>query len=125
MCGYNVLHPMGWDAFGLPAEQVRRRNEHHPRITTGRNIDTFRRQNQMLGFSYDWIGKSIQPIRIISNGPQWIFLQLYDTWYDVEGKRGRPMPELPIPDEGAHTRNERGRAYQGQQAPGVSDRSAG
>ena len=54
MNGYNVLHPMGWDAFGLPAEQYAIETGTHPRETTQRNIDTFRRQIQMLGFSYDW-----------------------------------------------------------------------
>src|SRR5947207_13235929 len=54
MRGYNVLHPMGWDAFGLPAEQYAIKTNTHPRITTERNIDTFRRQIRMLGLSYDW-----------------------------------------------------------------------
>src|SRR5579883_2563765 len=54
MCGFNVLHPMGWDAFGLPAEQYAIETGTHPRVTTQRNIDTFRRQIKMLGFSYDW-----------------------------------------------------------------------
>ena len=54
MGGFNVLHPMGWDAFGLPAEQYAISTGTHPRVTTAKNIDTFRRQIQMLGFSYDW-----------------------------------------------------------------------
>src|SRR5262245_43823258 len=54
MCGYNVLHPMGWDAFGLPAEQYAIQTGTHPRTTTEQNINTFRRQIKMLGFSYDW-----------------------------------------------------------------------
>ena len=54
MRGFNVLHPMGWDAFGLPAEQYAVQTNTHPRITTQTNIDTFRRQIKSLGFSYDW-----------------------------------------------------------------------
>src|SRR5579864_9324407 len=54
MKGYNVLHPMGWDAFGLPAEQYAIKTNTHPRITTEQNIETFRRQIRMLGLSYDW-----------------------------------------------------------------------
>src|SRR6185503_12310406 len=52
--GYNVLHPMGWDSFGLPAEQYAVRTGTHPRVTTQKNIDTFRKQLRSLGFSYDW-----------------------------------------------------------------------
>ncbi len=54
MGGFNVLHPMGWDAFGLPAEQYAIETGTHPRVTTRRNIETFRRQIESLGFSYDW-----------------------------------------------------------------------
>src|ERR1700736_1929635 len=54
MRGHNVLHPMGWDAFGLPAEEHARKTGTHPRTETQKNIDTFRRQIKMLGFSYDW-----------------------------------------------------------------------
>src|SRR5262245_20227480 len=54
MRGFNVLHPMGWDAFGLPAEQYAVEHNVHPRETTRRNIETFRRQLQQIGFSYDW-----------------------------------------------------------------------
>ena len=57
MRGKHVLHPMGWDAFGLPAEEHAIKTGTHPRITTEKNIGTFRRQLKMLGFSYDWIGK--------------------------------------------------------------------
>jgi leucyl-tRNA synthetase len=99
MRGFNVLHPMGWDAFGLPAEQHAIDTGTHPRATTEQNIATFRRQIQMLGFSYDW-GREVDttdPAYV--KWTQWIFLQLFDTWYDPEQKRGRPIRELPIPDD--------------------------
>src|SRR5213595_1571474 len=99
MCGFNVLHPMGWDAFGLPAEQYAIETGTHPRDTTQRNIDTFRRQIKMLGFSYDWDREVDTTDPAYFKWTQWIFLQLFDTWYDPEQKRGRPIRELPIPDE--------------------------
>jgi leucyl-tRNA synthetase len=97
MKGFNVLHPMGWDAFGLPAEQYAIETGTHPRETTQRNIDTFRRQIKMLGFSYDWDREIDTTDPGYFKWTQWIFLQLFDTWYDPEQKRGRPISELPIP----------------------------
>jgi leucyl-tRNA synthetase len=97
MRGYNVLHPMGWDAFGLPAEQYAIETGTHPRVTTQKNIDTFRRQIKMLGFSYDWDREVDTTDPKYFKWTQWIFLQIFDTWYDEEQKRGRPIAELPIP----------------------------
>jgi leucyl-tRNA synthetase len=97
MCGFNVLHPMGWDAFGLPAEQYAIETGTHPRVTTQKNIDTFRRQIKMLGFSYDWDREVDTTDPNYFKWTQWIFLQIFDTWYDEEQKRGRPIAELPIP----------------------------
>ncbi len=77
MCGYNVLHPMGWDAFGLPAEQYAIETGTHPRITTQRNIDNFRRQIQSLGFSYDWDREVSTCDPAYYKWTQWIFIQLY------------------------------------------------
>src|SRR3989442_10730120 len=77
MRGYNVLHPMGWDAFGLPAEQYAIDTGTHPAITTRRNIDTFRRQIKMLGFSYDWTREVDTTDPEYFKWTQWIFLQLY------------------------------------------------
>jgi leucyl-tRNA synthetase len=99
MRGFNVLHPMGWDAFGLPAEQYAINTGTHPRVTTERNIATFRRQIQMLGFSYDWDREIDTTDPNYFRWTQWIFLQLFDTWYDAEQTRGRPIAELPIPPE--------------------------
>src|SRR5262252_4020285 len=89
---------MGWDAFGLPAEQYAIETGTHPRVTTENNIATFRRQIQMLGFSYDWDREVDTTDPDYFRWTQWIFLVLYDTWYDAEQKRGRPIAELPIPD---------------------------
>ncbi len=99
MRGDNVLHPMGWDAFGLPAEQYAINTGTHPRLTTENNINNFRRQIQMLGFSYDWEREVDTTDPAYFRWTQWIFLQLFDTWYDAEQKRGRPIVELPIPPE--------------------------
>jgi leucyl-tRNA synthetase len=109
MRGKHVLHPMGWDAFGLPAEEHAIKTGTHPRITTYKNIETFRRQLKMLGFSYDWSREFATTDPDYYRWTQWIFLQVFDTWYDPEhvwtgpdgvtrtGK-GRPISELPIPD---------------------------
>jgi leucyl-tRNA synthetase len=99
MRGFNVLHPMGWDAFGLPAEQYAINTGTHPRITTEKNIANFRRQIQMLGFSYDWDREIDTTDPDYFRWTQWIFLQLFDTWYDCDQKQGRPIAELPIPPE--------------------------
>ncbi len=84
MRGFNVLHPMGWDAFGLPAEQYAVSTNTHPRITTQTNIDTFRRQIKSLGFSYDWDREIDTTDPGYYRWTQWIFLKIYDTWYDPD-----------------------------------------
>jgi leucyl-tRNA synthetase len=99
MKGDNVLHPIGWDAFGLPAEQYAIQTGTHPRVTTQKNIETFRRQIKMLGFSYDWDREVDTTDPNYYKWTQWIFLEIYDTWYDAEARRGRPIRELPIPPE--------------------------
>lgn len=108
MRGKQVLHPMGWDAFGLPAEEHAIKTGTHPRITTEKNIGTFRRQLKMLGFSYDWTREFATTDPDYYRWTQWIFLQLFDTWYDADCQwtgsdgvnrtgKGRPIAELPIP----------------------------
>ncbi len=114
MQGYNVLHPMGWDAFGLPAEQYAIETGTHPRITTQKNIETFRRQIKMLGFSYDWDREVDTTDLNYFKWTQWIFLQIFDTWYDPQQKRGRPISELPIPEDVQKLGQEFVRAYQNQ-----------
>src|SRR5262249_40102776 len=91
MNGFNVLHPMGWDAFGLPAEKHAVRTGVHPSITTRNSVVTFRRQIQMLGFSYDWDREVDTTDPDYFKWTQWIFLQLFDTWYDPQQQKGRPI----------------------------------
>ena len=97
--GETVLHPMGFDAFGLPAEEHAIKTGEHPRIQTQRNIDNFTRQLKMLGFSYDWDRMVSTTDEDYFRWTQWIFLVLYDTWFDVDAQKGRPIAELPIPAE--------------------------
>ena len=78
MRGYNVLHPMGWDAFGLPAEQHAVQTGTHPRLTTKKNIDNFRRQIQAMGFSYDWAREIDTTDPKYFRWTQWIFLKLHE-----------------------------------------------
>ncbi|MCR5162794.1 MAG: leucine--tRNA ligase [Thermoguttaceae bacterium] len=99
MNGVSVMHPMGWDAFGLPAEQYAKKTGIHPRITTEKNVANFRRQLKMLGFSYDWDRELATTDVDYFRWTQKIFLILFDTWYDPEQKKGRPIAELPIPDD--------------------------
>jgi leucyl-tRNA synthetase len=86
MCGFDVLHPMGWDAFGLPAEQHAIQTGTHPRETTRRNIDTFRRQLQALGFSYDWSREVDTTDPNYVRWTQWIFLKLFHRGLAFQGE---------------------------------------
>jgi len=94
MLGFNVLHPMGWDAFGLPAEQHAVDTGTHPRITTEKNINNFRRQLKLLGFSYDWDREVSTTDPEYYRWTQWIFLQLFNSWYDDAAQKARPIAEL-------------------------------
>lgn len=98
MKGFNVLHPMGWDAFGLPAEQYAIQTGTHPSITTKNNCDTFRRQIKELGLSYDWDKEINTTDPKYFKWTQWIFIRLYNTWFDEKQQKGRPISELPIPE---------------------------
>lgn len=99
MRGKTVMHPMGFDAFGLPAEEHAIKTGTHPRVQTEANINTFRRQLKMLGFSYDWDRELATTDIGYVRWTQWIFLQIYDTWYDQQQGRGRPIAELSIPSD--------------------------
>jgi leucyl-tRNA synthetase len=94
MQGHNVLHPMGWDAFGLPAEQYAIKTGQHPRITTDANIVNFRRQLKSLGFAYDWDREVNTTDPGYVRWTQWIFLQLYHSYFCEESRKARPVSEL-------------------------------
>ncbi|MEN6663764.1 MAG: leucine--tRNA ligase [Phycisphaerae bacterium] len=94
MCGYNVLHPMGYDAFGLPAEQYAVEHGVHPRVTTEANIANIERQIKMFGFSYDWSRRLATTDVDYYRWTQWIFLQLFSSWYDALAGRARPIADL-------------------------------
>jgi leucyl-tRNA synthetase len=91
MRGFNVLHPMGWDAFGLPAEQFAIKTGQHPRVTTARNVGKFRSQLQALGFSYDWEREFGTTDPGYFRWTQWIFLQLYNAWFNPETQKAEPI----------------------------------
>lgn len=93
MTGHNVLHPMGWDAFGLPAEQYAIKTGQHPRVTTEQNIAGFRGQLKRLGFAYDWDREVNTTDPGYFKWTQWIFLKLYNSYVNAEG-RARPVSEL-------------------------------
>ena len=96
---FNVLHPMGWDAFGLPAEQYAIQTGTHPRITTEDNIKNFTRQIQALGFSYDWDREINTTDPDYFRWTQTIFVKLYNHYFDEETQKAKPISELPIPDD--------------------------
>ena len=85
-CGFNVLHPMGWDSFGLPAEQYAIRTGTHPSITTRTNIDTYRRQLESLGFSYDWDREVATSDATYYKWTQWIFTKLFEKGLAYEAE---------------------------------------
>ncbi|MBA2113686.1 leucine--tRNA ligase [Bremerella alba] len=112
MQGKSVLHPMGFDSFGLPAEEYAIKHNVHPRETTEKNIGEFVRQLKMLGFSYDWQRQVATTDVEYFRWTQWIFLLLFDTWYDQDAGKGRPIAELPIPDDVQSAGEEAVREYQ-------------
>jgi len=97
--GYSVLHPMGFDAFGLPAEEYAIQTNTPPRQSTERDIANFTRQLKMLGFSYDWDRCLATTDVDYFKWTQWIFLLLFDTWFDPVQQKGRPIAELPVPED--------------------------
>jgi len=92
--GFNVLHPMGYDSFGLPAEQYAIQTGQHPAKTTEENIATYRRQMDSIGFSFDWDREVRTSDPSYYKWTQWIFLQLYGSWYDKAADRARPIADL-------------------------------
>ena len=94
MKGYNVLHPMGWDAFGLPAEQHAIKTGEHPSESTQKNIETFRKQLKSLGFSYDWKREINTTDPEYIKWTQWIFLQIYESYFNQETQKAHPVSQL-------------------------------
>ena len=89
--GFNVLHPMGWDAFGLPAEQYAVKSGQHPAVTTRENVAKFKRQLKRIGFSYDWQREINTTDPRYYKWTQWIFLQVYNAWFNPKTKRAEPI----------------------------------
>lgn len=114
MKGFDVLHPMGWDAFGLPAEQHAVNTGEHPAIITAKNCQTFARQMKDLGFSYDWDREISTTNEDYYKWTQWIFVLLYNSYFDETAQKARPIEELPIPAEIAKQGEVAVQAYQAQ-----------
>jgi len=97
--GFHVLHPMGWDAFGLPAEQYAIKTGQHPRQTTESNIANFKRQIKSLGFSYDWTREVNTTDPNYFKWTQWIFLKLYNSWFNPATNKAEPIETVAYPPE--------------------------
>ena len=95
--GKNVLHPMGWDSFGLPAEQYAVKTGQHPRVTTEANIANFTRQIRSLGFSYDWTREVATTDPEYFKWTQWIFLKIYNSWFNPATNKAEPISTLTYP----------------------------
>src|SRR3989440_9362896 len=91
LSGFNVLHPMGWDAFGLPAEQYAIKTGQHPAITTRENVAKFKAQLKRMGFSYDWEREINTTDPAYYKWTQWIFLRIYNSWFNPETKKAEPI----------------------------------
>jgi leucyl-tRNA synthetase len=98
MKGFNVLHPFGWDAFGLPAEQHAIKTGTNPAETTSRNIVNMRRQTKSLGFSYDWDREIATTDPEYYKWTQWIFLKFFNSYFDDREQKAKPIEQLPIPE---------------------------
>ena len=94
LCGFNVLHPMGYEAFGLPAEQYAIQTGQHPAVTTEKNIARYREQLDRIGFSYDWSREIRTCDPEYYKWTQWAFLQMFDSWFDNNQQKARPIAEL-------------------------------
>ncbi len=92
--GFNVLHPMGWDAFGLPAEQYAIQTGQHPAITTAQNIKTYRAQLDRMGFSFDWDREINTSDPAYYKWTQWVFGELFEHYYEPTADKARPLSEL-------------------------------
>ena len=111
MLGKNVLHTLGYDAFGLPAEQYAIQTGTHPRTTTMKNIDNMRRQLGQLGLGHDSRRSVATTDRDFYKWTQWIFLQIYNSWFDEEQQKARPISELYREFEANKRKTKDGRFY--------------
>lgn len=99
MQGFTVLHPMGFDAFGLPAEQHAVNTGEHPAVITEKNCEVFTKQLKIVGLSYDWDRNLATCTPDYYKWTQWIFLKIYNSWFDDTQQKARPITELPIPED--------------------------
>ncbi len=98
MNGFNVMHPMGWDAFGLPTEQYAMKTGIHPKIRSEECIAKFKRQLKAFGFSYDWDREINTSDENFFKWTQWIFLKIFNSYYDEKENKAKPISELEIPE---------------------------
>src|SRR5574344_380531 len=91
LCGFNVLHPMGYDAYGLPAEQYAIQTGQHPAVTTEQNINRYRQQLDRIGFCFDWDREVRTCDPAYYKWTQWAFLKMYDHYYDRSKQQARPI----------------------------------
>ena len=115
--GFNVLHPMGFDSFGLPAEQYAIQTGQHPAVTTEKNIETYVRQLNSLGFSYDWSREIRTSDADYYKWTQWIFLRLFNSWYNLDTDRAESIRDLQARfeengSEGIHAAGDAGERHQ-------------
>ncbi len=103
--GFSVLHPMGFDSFGLPAEQYAIQTGQHPAVTTANNIETYKRQLKKIGFSYDWDREVRTSDPLYYKWTQWIFMQLFNGWYNRETDKAEPIAALVQKFEHSGNRN--------------------
>ena len=92
--GFNVLHPMGYDSFGLPAEQYAIQTGQHPAVTTEQNINRYREQLEQLGFCYDWSREVRTSDPSYYRWTQWIFGELFESWYDTQAQKATSHREV-------------------------------
>jgi len=111
MTGFNVLHPMGFDSFGLPAEQYAVQTGQHPRVTTDQNIANMRRQMERLGLGFDWRRSVATTDVAYYRWTQWIFLQLFNAFYDTDADKARPIEDLIVEFEAGRRQPDDGSAW--------------
>lgn len=115
--GFNVLHPMGFDAFGLPAEQYAVETGQHPAITTEKNITRYKEQLQNIGFCYDWNREVRTSDSAYYRWTQWIFLKLFNAWYNKQSNKAEPIETLVSKLEAGQWKGEDGKSIEWNKLP--------